>query len=262
VDDSDPMLDVYKTKFSQYLRIFSKADIASRYDSFSNLPPNELKSSWAARCAVGEIAKSDGHEYFWVLDDDYLCFRIRYDLTQWPDKYKYLTGTPVLTGGIDKVLRAMAKMLDSDERILSVALAQGGDFIGGKNSSLGSKIYLKRKAMNSFLCRTDRLFPYYAFINDDVNTYIIHQTRGKIFFTIPIVDIDQSDTQSLAGGMTDLYKKYGTYSKSFYSVVAAPAAVKIWELPTKNRRIHHKINWNRVAPKILREGVKLGVRNA
>lgn len=50
----------------------------------------------------------------------------------------------------------------------------------------------------------------------------------------------------------------GTYIKSFYSIMLNPSAVKISVFNTTNKRIHHKINYNKVCPKILREEIKNG----
>lgn len=53
------------------------------------------------------------------------------------------------------------------------------------------------------------------------------------------------------GGMTEVYKADGTYSKSFSSVVVCPSAVKLAMMGGLNRRIHHNVDWKYVAPKII-----------
>lgn len=53
--------------------------------------------------------------------------------------------------------------------------------------------------------------------------------------------------------MTDEYLQSGTYVNSFYSVIGCPSACKISVL---NSRIHHNVNSNYFAPKILRESIK------
>jgi hypothetical protein len=68
--------------------------------------------------------------------------------------------------------------------------------------------------------------------------------------------VNQEVTQANKGGMTDLYVDSGTYIKSFYSVMYSPSCVQIGLMgdPRGERaRIHHKINWHKTAPKILRE---------
>jgi hypothetical protein len=76
---------------------------------------------------------------------------------------------------------------------------------------------------------------------------------GKLFFQISNVCLVQLATQSNSGGNTEAYKSFGTYVKSFYSVMAAPDCCKIDLMGTTNKRIHHKINWNNAVPKILDE---------
>ena len=65
--------------------------------------------------------------------------------------------------------------------------------------------------------------------------------------------ITQHTTQTNAGGMTDTYLDMGMYTKSFYSVIYSPQAVKVGEMGDKHKRIHHVINWDKCAPQILNE---------
>jgi hypothetical protein len=139
--------------------------------------------------------------------------------------------------------------------VLSVAMAQGGDYFGGCR---GQHRSLRRKAMNTFICSVDRPFRFFGRINEDVNTYTTDSRRGVLFFTVIQAMIVQKTTQSNAGGMTELYLDGGTYVKTFYSVMYAPSCVKIGQLcdhasRIPHYRIHHKINWNNCAPKILRD---------
>lgn len=55
---------------------------------------------------------------------------------------------------LDKLFEMMLAFLDKSGAA-TVALAQGGDFIGGAESQNFHKGIL-RKAMNTFFCRTDR----------------------------------------------------------------------------------------------------------
>ena len=134
-------------------------------------------------------------------------------------------------------------------------MAQNGDFIGGRQSDFGSKIYLKRKAMNSFFCKTDSPCYFRGTFNEDVNSYTTYGNRGKLYFTHNIVSLHQGQTQSNAGGITEAYKKFGTYVKAFYTVMSAPSCTKVALMGNtpETKRIHHKIRWNEAVPKILDE---------
>lgn len=66
----------------------------------------------------------------------------------------------------------------------------------------------------------------------------------------------QTQTQSACGGMTDIYVDSGTYVKSFYSVIANPAAVKVsvlcdYSADIPRPRFHHNCAQNHYAPKII-----------
>ena len=130
-------------------------------------------------------------------------------------------------------------------------MAQGGDFIGGKDSKNFRKGIL-RKAMNSFVCDTERPFKFVGRINEDVNTYVTLGSRGDLLFTICNVSLVQTRTQSSKGGMSDVYED-GTFLKSMYTVMMAPSCVCIKEMGGKNKRIHHHIDWEHAVPKIIRE---------
>ena len=70
------------------------------------------------------------------------------------------------------------------------------------------------------------------------------------------ISVEQLQTQSNLGGLTDIYLNLGTYIKSFYSVILMPSAVKIDLMGNKNKRLHHKVKWNYCVPKILNEKFK------
>jgi hypothetical protein len=132
-----------------------------------------------------------------------------------------------------------------------VAIAQGGDYIGGGEGK--KAIEAKRKAMNTFVCDVEKPFTFIGRINEDVNTYTCKQRAGLAFLSFMQVHIIQSLTQNNSGGMTEIYLDTGTYVKSFYSVMFAPSCVKIGMMGRCNRRLHHRVLWNATAPKIIRE---------
>lgn len=110
---------------------------------------------------------------------------------------------------------------------------------------------LSRKAMNVWFLKTDRPFRFVGRVNEDTNTYVMLGNQGKLFFTVTNTQITQAQTQKNAEGMTTLYLDYGTYVKSFYSVIVAPQAVRVAEMGAHHRRMHHRVDWNRCVPKII-----------
>jgi len=110
--------------------------------------------------------------------------------------------------------------------------------------------------MNSFICSVDRPFNFIGAMNDDVNTYTVLGNRGELFFTMPLITFAQRTTQANEGGLTDMYLRFGTYLKSFTTVMYLPSCVKVSIMGDKHKRLHHKINWKYCVPKILSEEYK------
>ena len=244
-DDEDKTLPEYQAKFENVL-VFSKKEIAKTFDEGDNF--GDRRSIVYARNACFELAKKIGVEYFIELDDDYSEFQFRFDNNlKW--KYKSIKN-------LDAILETLVDF-HKQTPILSVAMAQGGDLMGGiEASELKNGIKLKRKCMNSFICSVNRPFQFVGRINEDVNTYTLSGSRGGLFFTVMLIAINQLETQSNRGGMTELYLDNGTYIKSFYTVMYHPSSVTIRLMGSKSGRLHHSIDWSKTVPKILREEYK------
>jgi hypothetical protein len=71
------------------------------------------------------------------------------------------------------------------------------------------------------------------------------------------ISLNQKQTQTNSGCMTDIYMASGTYVKSFYSVMYNPSSVKVGVLSDRgNPRLHHTVNWRTTVPQILEEKYK------
>lgn len=246
VDDLDPTRERYERKYPGEVFVFDKKAIAKTFDQGDNF--GDMRAIIYARNASFGIAEMLGVKYFVQLDDDYTSFQYRFD-----SRFGY---NPKTLKDLDLVFAALTQFL-IDSKADSVAMAQGGDFIGGDQSSIAEAVRLKRKCMNSFFCSTDRPFQFVGRINEDVNTYTRTASTGKLFFTANQVNLNQLQTQSNAGGMTELYLDSGTYVKSFYSVIYQPSSVKIGMIHgQRGSRIHHQVSWKHTVPEILRETLK------
>lgn len=245
VDNEDKKMAEYKAKYGNDVVVFNKFEVSKTFDEADNF--NDRRAIVYARNACFDIAKKLGYKYFIELDDDYTEFSFVYD-KNWKFKQRAIKH-------LDKVFEAMVCFLENTNSI-TVAMAQRGDFIGGKLNQIILGEVFKRKAMNSFVCSIDKSFQFVGRINEDVNTYTSLGSRGKVFFQIPYVALNQKQTQSNKGGMTDIYLDKGTYVKSFYSVMMMPSSVKIAMMGSVSKRIHHSINWNNTVPKIINERLK------
>ena len=243
VDDEDKQGGEYHRNFPGMVEMFSKAEVRKRIDTFDNIRNN--LTILHPRNACFDIAERLGIKTFVQLDDDYMSFESRY-----PEDGKLKVQKVV---ELDKIFEAVTRFFWSTN-VSAIALAQGGDFIGGINSGTVFKSPIYRKAMNSFFCSPKRRFSFVSRMNEDVSTYTTLGSRGHLFMTTFAVMLTQAQTQSQKGGLTEMYLQHGTYAKSFYTVMTMPSSVKVGAMSgTAHPRIHHSIDWDTTVPKIVRQ---------
>jgi hypothetical protein len=275
VDDEDKTVDRYRQNFgAERVIVFDKKAEADACDEGNNF--DERRTITMARNACFGIAERLGVIYFVELDDEYTDFRYKLEETG-----NHLA----IVKQLDEVFAKMLRFF-IDSGSTSVAFAQNGDFIGGFDNDAGrSQLqsaaasiacgrvarsgssecrqgapdirgtryyrFSKRKCMNTFFCSTERPFRFVGAMNEDVNTYTTLGSRGSIFLTVPFVAINQTATQSQSGGITAMYKRFGTYCKAFTTVMMMPSAVRVGMMASKTPRIHHMIDWGRAVPRIV-----------
>lgn len=246
ISDDDPQLGEYQARFKDELITFNrkKALEVTKTDMMDQM--EDLSGVILARNYLFTLAREQGFTHFLELDDDYVRFEFRFP-----------SGKQLLTQKIKNLDRAFEATFDFLDRsgALTIAWSQGGDLIGGLSGGNYTKKIL-RKAMNSFFCRVDRPFKFFGRINEDTNMYCYYGSRGKLIMQITDIDVDQTTTQTVEHGMTDLYLDYGTYLKSFYSVMIQPSSVLVKQMGVVNFRWHHQIEWNATVPKILSDRYK------
>ena len=250
IDDEDEQQEEYKNKYKNEVIIFNKGKAINMTDSGDNF--KKRNSVVYARNYVFKIAKDIGIEYFLVLDDDYTDFTYRLN-----HKGEFITRN-IKIKNLDNVINSMLDFY-SKTNILTLAMAQTGDLIGGENCSVikaHREGRMTRKAMNSFFCSADRPFKFMGRINEDVNAYVELGKRGYLFFTFAPIVLQQVETQANSGGLTDIYLDLGTYVKSFYTVMYNPSCVRVKEMGARHKRLHHLVKWNNAVPLILNEKYK------
>jgi hypothetical protein len=251
VDNEDDQVPEYRERFGDDVVVFDKTKAAEHTDTCDN--QSRRDSIVYARNANFAIAEEMGLTHFWQLDDDYFGFYWSLD-----NNGDYLTTTADarMVKVMDRIVLKCLDFMDNTEA-KTIAFAQAGDFIGGGAGTVAKKGKageFSRKAMNSFFFRTDRPVVFRGRVNDDVNLYVECGRRGDLFVTIPRLRVQQPPTQTQTGGCTDVYKAFGTYVKSFYSVLVAPSCVRVRMLHGKaHARIHHAVTWNNACPLIVNE---------
>lgn len=242
VDDRDPQLDLYLRSHGRHVVTFSKAEYAARVDELFN-PTHPLDTPLYARQAAWDIAADLGLDVFLLLDDDYIYFAYIVN-----DHRTKIPRYGPCIGQFDRIMHAFCSALASlPPQVVCLAFSQTGDNVGQR--FVDHPVFL-RKAMNAFFLMPSRCFDWLGIWNDDVCTVLHHTMHGKLFFTVPFVVLKQRKTQHSPGGLTRLYRDYGTYTKSFFPVMLAPSAAHVRHVPSVGR-VHHKINWNAVAPRVV-----------
>jgi len=239
IDNEDLAADRYYEKYGDKVVMFDKKKIAKTFDQADNF--DNRKAIIYARNASFYVAKHLGLKHFMQMDDDYTDFTYTHGNDDQYVRHKIWN--------LDSVIKPMIEVFESMP-CHSLAMAQGGDFIGGVDSMM-FKRKVRRKAMNSFLCSVDRPFEFVGRINEDVNVYTHKTSIGYLFMTTSRLRLEQLQTQSNKGGMTDIYKLNGTYTKSFYSVMMHPSGVTIRLMGGTHLRLHHHVDWTYTSPKIL-----------
>ena len=147
VDNEDEQIEKYrKIQDVEDIIVFNKLEEMKKTDTADNYKDHRLVVYARNKCH--DIARDLNLDYFLELDDDYTGFGIRYDKDGTLKRAKIKNA--------DKLFDDFIKFLDISGA-LTVAFAQGGDYIGG----VGSKVWndrLARKAMNCFFVeQTDHL---------------------------------------------------------------------------------------------------------
>lgn len=212
--------------------VFDKKAVAAKTDAMNNF--GNLASTVFVSNVMFEAARHFHLDYFAAMCDDYTAFSHKREKER-------------RTRKLDEVFSLFIEFLRGAKQVKCVAMAQGGDF------ATADKPMCKRKVMNCFICATERPFIFKGSMNDDVNMYVYNGVRGCIYLTYNRFMLHQPPTQVNEGGLSDLYKSFGTYVKSFYSVMLCPSGVKVAMMGVKNPRIHHVIDYNATVPHIIRE---------
>jgi hypothetical protein len=239
VDDEDLTISDYQNNFGKECVIqFSKEEAEKLFD-LADTRKDRRAVSFARNATFG-IAEELGLDYFIQLDDD----NDRY-LFRWVEDNKIKSAD---IKSLDKVFQAMIDLLE-DTGSTCVAMSQGGDHFGGVQGNVTKPIL--RKAMNTLMLKTSNPIEFIGRINNDVNTYVVHGSRGHLFLTTTVLHANQIATQQNAGGMTESHKTGGTYLKSMYSVIMAPSCVTVRVMGSAHQRLHHHISWENAVPKII-----------
>ena len=267
LSDDDKKLPEYKKLFDEdSIYVFNKIEAEKKYDidlidCYWGKTQSRKAPIWA-RNAQFDIARELGYRWFIVLDDDYVdvvmrekMFKRGSDEPFFPRIRKEIYSLPDAHGSaFDECCLKYFKILDSAPWLYTVAFSQIGDFIGGVGSIMARLSY-RWKAMNAFFCDTEKVFRFFGHINEDVNAYVLNGKIGRMSLTLANPSLDQTPTQQVAGGLTELYLQLGTYIKSLTSAVACPSSVSVSCMGVTSPRVHHYVDWTFTCPSVVDEKI-------
>lgn len=174
IDNEDEMESDYKRIYGKdNVYVFNKEEAMEQCDTMDNFEKHNIVLYARNKC--WDIAKELGYKYFLVLDDDYTQIAFKVVLE---NKFKNIK-----VKNADMLFDIMLDYLDVTGAY-TIAFAQGGDFIGGKDNK---RYYEKilRKAMNSFFCKTNRRMQNMV-INDLMD--LIKKLFGDNYENIIVID--------------------------------------------------------------------------
>lgn len=243
VDDKDKTLPEYRRRFGDEVVVFNKDATIQRFDEMDNF--EHQSAVLYARNFSFELARRLGISHFCMTDDDFPRFEYMFGLNR-----EYCARRIKNLDGVFDAVVDFQKACSVDV----FAFSQGGDLVGGASGPWRQKAF-RRKAMNTMFYTTKRPLRYRGKMNEDTTFYTEQGSRGKLVIASLRVRCGHVPSQQAEGGMTDIYKATGTYTKAMYTAMSMPSAVSI-EYSASMGRIHHYTDWNKTVPKIVPEGYR------
>ena len=262
--DDDSTLQKYKDMYGEETVIVFNKEECERsthfdlMDCYHGEHNNKAGAVWARNMQY-KLARKLGYRWFMMFDDDYISFHIRNVFKSKTGK-KYNDAKCDFYGHtFDEYCLKMFDVLNSSPWLYALGSPQGGDYVASPDNDRKTGFVneeYKFKAMNVFWFDCEKEIRFYGRTNEDCTAYVLNGSRGELSLTMHGPQIRQVPTQLKKGGMTDIYKYFGTYTKSLYSSMALPSGVYVNVVGgTKNMnksiRIHHLVKWNNTVPKII-----------
>ena len=189
IDDEDRAGEDYRRRYGDRVVEFCKQDYMEQTQTLAPKSDTPRSVVVYARNAAPDIARGLGWDYFIELDDDYDFFEQRYH-----EGGKLRT---VMVDDLDELFSAMVRFVEGSGAD-ALALAQGGDFIGGVDSSGATNRFL-RKIMNVYCFPSDTDIRFVGCLNEDLTTSVLYGSRGALLLTCTVAGIHQTATQKAGG---------------------------------------------------------------
>lgn len=241
VDDEADDIDEYRETANRYgfaLEVFDMKEARKRYD-YVHRASVSRRSAGQARNMFFDYAKEKGIVRYVVMDDDTNCFQYRVK-----GIYKAVaTPTQVLL-----TFELVARFCEK-HHIGLFGLSQTGDFYSNEVFEV-----LRKKVMNTTFYDTRFIYRGERGVQDDDTSQFVG-VHNEGLFTGSIADgccLQQTVSATAKGGLTDLYEECKLYNKAMVTPIQFPTAIRAERQVMNGNRLHHKINYRYLTPKLLK----------
>lgn len=218
IDDEADDRERYKAVAKQYgfhLVVFDMTEARKRFD-YVHRASVSRRSAGQARNMFQDYAKKKGIERYVVMDDDTKEFQFR------------VKGVYVHTASGETVKRTFEMIAEM----------------------------MRRKVMNVTFYDTRFIYRGERGVQDD-DTSQFTGVLNEGLFTGSLADginLQQTVSATAKGGLTDLYNECKLYNKAMVTPIQYPSAIRAERQVMNGGRIHHRIDYRYLAPKLMKGG--------
>lgn len=243
IDDTDPTIEEYKSRYGEHLLVFNKEEIWKNTDTIDNF--KIMTCCTYSRNYCIKAAKEKGYKYLVNLDDDIKMF-----------KFRFVQGEKLAISSIKdigKVFEEYIKFMETAQLTCS-GFIMAGKLIGGKKNLLVDSCFYSRPT-NCFIMKAST--PYFKGTYYEDAIYAI-QNNKQGYLTYALMPVVIYGTPPMknhdGGGMTAAYEEQNEFTQYFHIKVAEPTSIKL--KVCNNGKVKTTFLENFFVPKILNEEVK------
>lgn len=240
-DETDDIIEYQKqaSAVGFNLHIFDMAEARTRYD-YVHRPSKSRRSAGQARNMFYDFAREANISFFVMQDDDTQGYEIK-------TQKGYIRKAT-----LNDILYAFnaIRVFMQKQRIGLFGLPQTGDFIGGT----GKTKALLNKVMNTTFVDVRFIYRGERGVQDDDTSQFVNVWNNGLFtgsLAYGVV-LKQTPSAMAKGGLTELYNECKLFNKACVVPIQIPSAARAEVQPNNGGRIHHKINYRYLAPKLLK----------
>jgi hypothetical protein len=241
IDNETPDIEDYKEKAKKNgfnLFIFDINEARRRYDFVHRKSPSR-RAAGMARNMFYDIAKGMGIEVYCVMDDDTKVFAIR------PNQhYERLANGDDVIKAFDAIAEFIKKY-----HIGLFGLPQVGDIFVNFTDKL-----IHYKVMNCSFYNVKYIYRGERGLHDDDTSQFVTILNDGLFTgsLFGAIYLDQTMSATAEGGLTEIYNETKLFSKAIICPIQLPSCIHAEKQKKIGGRLHHRINYNFLVPKILK----------